>query len=432
MTQSSSYGPGSYSPGEFPSSAMSPYSSFASNYGVELEDLLAAILPQYTATDIGIAWFLLVVSGGFLAFMTVTMVLFIHKRNVFEIRARSAYLVILSGACLMVAVGLIMLAQTTVLFDFVPPVYPVYMASVSFFVVVCGTSGYCSRTIRLAVLFNSRARSAVPWLASERNHVCACLTLGIGSLGLPLYLMYDVGDGIFAELLFTYHAEKVQWRLTIGLNVAMIALYPLVRKTDDIFNIAQELRVCIVFAFLVTVTGQLADPYLHQAAALWITERYIAFISTCVMFSLSLGAPVRQLFFNPLESSDPEVFDALARRKDRRAAIGEDSTAPTNSTTDGADSELSESALWTYEKVAAMPSVSSVFDEFARKALCQESILFLKDVTRRVLCFQSAGYDDFNNDWGGGDGMEYSSNFDAFSQIVIRYIFDGAPEEVDI
>ncbi|CAN0088264.1 unnamed protein product, partial [Ectocarpus sp. 12 AP-2014] len=106
---------------------MSPYSSFASNYGVELEDLLAAIFPQYTATDIGIAWFLLVVSGGFLAFMAVTMVLFIHKRNVFEIRARSAYLVILSGACLMVAVGLIMLAQTMVLFDFVPFVYPVYM-----------------------------------------------------------------------------------------------------------------------------------------------------------------------------------------------------------------------------------------------------------------------------------------------------------------
>ncbi|CBN78574.1 hypothetical protein Esi_0132_0031 [Ectocarpus siliculosus] len=134
-----------------------------------------------------------------------------------------------------------------------------------------------------------------------------------------------------------------------------------------------------------TVTGQLADAYLHQAAALWITERYIAFISSCVMFSLSLGAPARQLFFNPLESSDPEVSDALARRKDRRAAIGGDSTAPTNSTVDGADSEMSESTLWTYEKVAAMPSVSAVFDEFARKALCQESILFLKDVTRPVL-----------------------------------------------
>lgn len=33
----------------------------------------------------------------------------------------------------MVAVGLIMLAQTLVLFDFVPSVYPVYMASVSSF-----------------------------------------------------------------------------------------------------------------------------------------------------------------------------------------------------------------------------------------------------------------------------------------------------------
>lgn len=46
-------GPDSYSPGEFPSSGIPQYSSFASNYGLEYEDLLAEMLPQYSATDIG-------------------------------------------------------------------------------------------------------------------------------------------------------------------------------------------------------------------------------------------------------------------------------------------------------------------------------------------------------------------------------------------
>ncbi|CAM9232511.1 unnamed protein product, partial [Ectocarpus fasciculatus] len=417
-------GPGSYSPGESSSSTMPQYSSIASNY----QDLLAEVLHEYTATDIGIAWFLLVVSGGFLVLMAVTMVLFIQKRNVFEIRARSAYLVILSGTCLMAAVGVIMLALAMVLVDIYPSAYSFYMASASFFILACAFSCYCSRTIRLAVLFNPRARNAVPWLASERNHVCACLILGVGYLGFPLYLMYDVGDGIYAELLFANVAEDVLWRVTMGFNVVMVALYPLVWKTDDIFNIARELRACIALSFLVTVAGRLAGTRLHQAADLWINERYMSFISVVFMFSLSLGAPVRQLFFNPLESSDPEVSNALARRKEHRAAIGKDSTKSTDLTEDGADSELSESILWTYEKVAAMPSVSAAFDEFARKALCQESILFLKDVTK----FQGDGYDNHENDWGGGDGTEDSNNFDAFSQIVIRYIVDGAPEEVNI
>lgn len=32
-------------------------------------------------------------------------------------------------------------------------------------------------------------------------------------------------------------------------------------------------------------------------------------------------------------------------------------------------------------QVMAMPNVSAAFEEFSRKALCQESLFFLKDVT---------------------------------------------------
>ncbi|CAB1105337.1 unnamed protein product [Ectocarpus sp. CCAP 1310/34] len=99
-----------------------------------------------------------------------------------------------------------------------------------------------------------------------------------------------------------------------------------------------------------------------------------------------LGLPIRQLVFDPLESSDPRVSRALAKR--RQGDLGPESTT-SHCCTSSADFEFSgvnTLALWTYEKmclcVEAMPSVSAAFDEFSRKALCQESIFFLKDVTK--------------------------------------------------
>ncbi|CAN0334356.1 unnamed protein product [Ectocarpus sp. 8 AP-2014] len=74
-----------------------------------------------------------------------------------------------------------------------------------------------------------------------------------------------------------------------------------------------------------------------------------------------------------------------------------------------------------------MPSVSVAFDEFSRKALCQESIFFLKDVTK----FQCDGYSDAVDDGGGEDGVG-GSKFAAFTELVLRYIVDGAPDEVNI
>lgn len=44
-----------------------------------------------------------------------------------------------------------------------------YLAQTLFFVLVCTTSCYGCRTIRLAVMINPRARKTVPWLASVRS-----------------------------------------------------------------------------------------------------------------------------------------------------------------------------------------------------------------------------------------------------------------------
>lgn len=68
-------------------------------------------------------------------------------------------------------------------------------AQLYFFSVVCTTSTYGSRTIRLAVMFNARARKAVPWLMSVRFSprmfginttnfvVAAAAVLGLGAAG---------------------------------------------------------------------------------------------------------------------------------------------------------------------------------------------------------------------------------------------------------
>ena len=44
-----------------------------------------------------------------------------------------------------------------------------YLAQTLFFALVCTTSCYGCRTIRLAVMINARARKTVPWLASVRS-----------------------------------------------------------------------------------------------------------------------------------------------------------------------------------------------------------------------------------------------------------------------
>ncbi|CAM9305462.1 unnamed protein product, partial [Hapterophycus canaliculatus] len=330
----------------------------------------------------GVATFLLVAACGSLLSMLAVMVLFFRKRNVFEIRARSAYLTMLSGACTMVCVALTIVAQSAMLFGLEGNVHVLFMSY--YFILVCGVCCYGSRTVRLAVLYNGRVKKAVPWLASERNHVCVCVLLGTISLGFPFYHRHAAGDGPFASLFFADSSTDTLWAVTIGCQFVVLALYPLVWKAEDIFNIALELRVALTAALLVTVAGRLGEKNLSYAAAKWVNTRSMGFFLANINFCVSLGLPIRQLLLHPLESRDPEITKALEKRKHGATAIGERSTAHIRCEDDddaGSDVSRSEGGLWTYEKVAAIPEVSAAFEDFTRKALCQESLFFLKDVT---------------------------------------------------
>ncbi|CAM9552126.1 unnamed protein product [Scytosiphon promiscuus] len=427
--------------GEPPSSSATAYWFLGGDddgYRAEVAELVAEFLPEYTATDTGLAMFLMVTSCGFLVLMAGVLWLFFRKRNVFEIRARSANLAMLSGVCMMASMPLTILAQSIVLFGYNFNLHAFYM--LYFFILVCGISCYGSRTIRLAVLYNGRVRKSVPWLAWERNHAYVCVLLGLASLGFPLYHKHNAGDSPFALLFFASRATDTLWAVTIACQVMVLALYPLVWKTEDIFNIALELRVTLIAALLVTVAGRLGENHLSYAAARWMNSRVMGFIVANIMFLFSLGLPIRQLLLHPLESSDPKIADALRKRKQSGAVVsGGESMASTRADEDpDSPSDVSgpEDVTWTYEKVAAMPEVSAAFEDFTRKALCQESLLFLRDVTEFQLRHSQQGRAG-GGAWDGaglgvGDDDDDGGKHLTFNAIVERYIIDGAPDEVNI
>ena len=41
---------------------------------------------------------------------------------------------------------------------------------------------------------------------------------------------------------------------------------------------------------------------------------------------------------------------------------------------------------WSYDKMASVPAVAEAFRAFAWRALCQESIMFLEEVSKCVIC----------------------------------------------
>ncbi|CAM9850661.1 unnamed protein product [Scytosiphon promiscuus] len=414
-------------------SSATPYRFLSDNgdgYGAEIAELEAKFNPDFTAADMGMAAFLLVLACGSLVVMLAVLVVFFQKRDVFEIRARSAYLTMLSGACMIASATLTVVMELVVLLDVTVGVHAFYM--IYYFILVCGVCCYSSRTIRLAVLYNAGVRKTVPWLASERNHACICVFLGLASLGFPLYHKHAVGDGPFAELLFAGVSTDTLWVVTIGCQVFVVALYPLVWKTEDIFNIARELRVAAAAGLLVTVAGRLGEAYLSVAGARWINTAVMGFVVANINFFISLWIPIRQLQLHPLESRDPAVSKVLEERKQGTAAIGEVSPASTHQ--EGIDTcaegAHSGEGLWTYERVVAIPEVSAAFEAFTRKALCQESLLFLKDVTK----YQRMRHHRAGAAMGLGvdEDEENNERHLTFNDIVTRYIIDGAPDEVNI
>lgn len=436
---------------------------------------------ELEGVDRGIAIFFVVFAVVFILIGVVSTALFFRERKAFEIRARSAYLVMLTGLSFLAVICKILVNHVEGVFGVHKDVY--VAKTIKYFAIVCSTCCYGSRTIRLALLYSPRARKTAPWLLPERNHVVVCILLGVAAMIAPLHYMAthnaassdDAVANAEREEAFVSTADDQLWAISLTCKILVIALNPLTWVVDDIFNLGRELRVMAVVLLVQIVVGKVVDG-MSLKVQRWIDNENLDFTGAVIMFSLSVIHPIKERLLHPMQSSDPKVAEALLKRKGnvyRLARIGKQVQAfsrkgrssRSRNDSDGvasASGPIEEDdtntvgiasiasantspGSWTYERVVAMPEVSAAFEEFSRKALCQESIFFLKD----AFAYQSRGFADddpcegTDNKAGGGDeeekarGREESDavqkeRFSFLSRIVRDYIADGAPNEINI
>ncbi|CAM9626174.1 unnamed protein product [Pylaiella littoralis] len=86
----------------------------------------------------------------------------------------------------------------------------------------------------------------------------------------------------------------------------------------------------------------------------------------------------------------------------------------------GSTREVAE--VWDFERLARTPLLAAAFEDFSRKALCHECVLFLSEVSR----YQNNDFSDTSS------GDEPLSQYQALWRITDLYIRTGAREEVNI
>eukprot|EP00903_Cladosiphon_okamuranus_P019454 g17888.t1 len=423
--------------------------------------------------DRDIAIFLLILCIGFLAVGAVVMVLFWRERNAFEIHQRSAYLVMLTGASFLARICNIMVDQAEGVFGYEKAVN--ISVTVKYFVIVCSTSCYGSRTIRLWLRYNDRHRRAVPWLVPERYHVVACFLFGVAAMTYPLSYFENHVENESSEEAFAERADTQLWIISMACKVVVIGLYPLVRSVQDIFNLQRELFVVSVVLLVHTVV-YLAVDGLPLSVTRWVDGENLNLAGAIIKFSISVIHPIKERLLHPMESCDPNEIEALKKRKAtglRSAGVGQQAREfwrKTRRTWSGQNSGMDPAAsgqnydvydddyantvvcgsasnspgAWTYDRVMSTPEISAAFEEFSRNALCQESFLFLKAATTYERVCASLEQGEGEEDGGGGgankenvvgregdDGADEEA-FALLAEIVRDYIADGSPNEINI
>ncbi|CAM9176234.1 unnamed protein product [Hapterophycus canaliculatus] len=291
-----------------------------------------------------------------------------------------------------------------------------------FFLTFSKASCYVSRVIRLSVGFSPNLRRSLPRLMSENVLIFASLSIGVVSLSIPTYYKFTIPDSEYRT-----HQQGVVWLCTLVLQIIQFCLLPVVWYIDDLFHINRELMVIIVLGLIQSVFVKLfLEGELGEDIRSLINPPNMQILATSVLFGLSIIDPVRRLKFNPMAQSSAVVARAVARSSAERRLDG----SQRSRAHDGQGGELGgmeENSritripqTWTYDKIAANQSMAAAFRAFANRALCQESIWFMEEVSR----YQN---DDFTitSPIGGG-------RVEAFEAITKRFIADGAPDEVSL
>ncbi|CAM9298667.1 unnamed protein product [Scytosiphon promiscuus] len=371
-------------------------------------------------SDEGFSWFKLVFTIIYMSFGFFCLVLFFRARSIFEIRARSSCLVTTLGVLLLLNLGLSVDLHCIVLFD-TPSDYFTNNLLV-FFVTFSIASCYVGRVIRLSAGFSPKLRRYFPTLMSEKILILASLMTGVISLAIPIYYKFTIPDAEYRT-----NQQNVKWLCTLVLQILQFCLLPIVWYIDDLFHISREIMVIIVLGLIQSVCVKLyLEGELGEDVRTLINPPNMQLLATSVLLGLSVIDPVRRLKFNPMARSSAVVARAVARNsaerirhEDRRERSDGEQGEGLRDREEGGENAQSPQ-MWTYDKIAADQSMAAAFRSFANRALCQESVWFLEEVSR----YQNGDF-TITSPIGGG-------RVEAFEAITKRFIADGAPDEVSL
>ncbi|CAM9520498.1 unnamed protein product [Choristocarpus tenellus] len=147
--------------------------------------------------------------------------------------------------------------------------------------------------------------------------------------------------------------------------------------------------------------------------------------------------PIRRLMFDPMAASKRSYADrVLLSTRIRHNNVGGSGRTGTNSgrsgvmdTSDNLNQGPNSSVhnqdveVWNFERLASTPMLASAFEDFARRALCHESVQFLVDVSR----YQEGNFSGVTSELGSA-----GNQYEVFTIIVKTYIVHSAPQEINI
>eukprot|EP00904_Undaria_pinnatifida_P008883 jgi/Undpi1/5124/HiC_scaffold_19.g08476.m1 len=276
----------------------------------------------------------------------------------------------------------------------------VYKVFYSFyFFIFCFSVSFWLRILRLGLAYCPKYKRKLPWLMSERLLVCFSILAGLASISIPFHEKRTAGDDPFAWVYFTANQEDQLFICQVVLVVAAILLFPVVWYVDDLFRISTELLVATILQIIQTGGNFLADKYGDEKTKYWINKENIPFTAGIVLFSI--GGSKRGL-----NSEITEPDSQLERQNSQCEFTGELGTP--------------HRRHWSYENLAAVPGMAAAFRAFAFRALCEESVVFLEEVSR----YQNGDYSVCS--------PATRNQKSAFSAIVARFIADGSADEVNI
>ncbi|CAM9153754.1 unnamed protein product, partial [Sphacelaria rigidula] len=372
---------------------------------------------------------------------------------------------------------------------------------------------YISRALRLVVVFHPRAKRTLPWLIPERNYLYVLACLGIAELSIPIYHEYTVGD--IREVISLQH--RIAAMESSVLVFILAALYPFIRKVDDIFSISRELTIVTAAFLVLTVGAVITMTYGNVTVIRWLGPSNVNPFITAFIFGISVVDPLRRMACDPLAATKRNLsarrlfshrdYASTARTvsmesPDRSAPAGENKdgtrvatfssrkegssgsairgggtrglggrgfsartpvdpkcaqsvvTAPSDTPNDfvrgarfsssscqdcirngGERGDEDAGHVWNFERLTSTPLLAAAFEEYSRKALCHESVLFLSanfDFSQYSPRGSGATSEDFILPSSVSVATSSATQFDAFTRIANTFIKAGAREEVNL